>query len=170
MMRDGSMTPSTSNATLFNMEVVLETQTDLYSELLVKRPAFRLTVFLFVSSRWMADLAEGSFSAGFMTIRQESVKTLPMVGVKETRTGSRHRMPAKIPAITRSRSWKPQRSAKSQYPQDLAMRPWQVGDLMKPLGSASLSISLGVREMKITLQPEKNVRRPVRMPFPQSWR
>jgi hypothetical protein len=88
MMRDGSMTPSTSNATLFNMEVVLEIQTDLYSELLVKRPAFRLTVFLFVSSHWMADPAEVSFSAGFMTIRQESVKTLPMVDVKETRTGS----------------------------------------------------------------------------------
>lgn len=88
MMKDGSMTPNTSNATLFNMEVVLEIQTDLYSEQLVKRPAFRLTVFLFVSSHWMVDHAEGTFSAGFMKSRQESVKTLHMVDVKETRTGS----------------------------------------------------------------------------------
>lgn len=88
MTKDGSMTPNTSNATLFNMEVVLEIQTDLYSELPVKRPAFKPTVSLFVSSRWMVDLAEGSFSAGFMKRRQESVKTLPMVDVKETRTGS----------------------------------------------------------------------------------
>lgn len=104
MTKDGSMTPSTSNATLFNMEVVLETQTDLYSELLVKRPAFRLTVFQFVSSHWMQDHAGENFNAGSMTIRQESVQTLLMVDVKETRTDFPHKKLATIPATTRNRS------------------------------------------------------------------
>ena len=104
MMRDGFTTPSTSNATLSGMEAVLETQTDLFSGLLAKKPAFRLTVSQFVNSHWTQGLAEVNFNDGSMTIKQEFVPTLLMVDVMETKIGLSHKKLAKTHATTKSRS------------------------------------------------------------------